>query len=119
LQWSAEANRAFRHLKALFTSVPVLAHPDPSLPFRVEVDASEAGIEAVLSMCSGVPLKLCPCALFSKKLSAAERNYVGAWELLAVVKALKAWRHWLEGAKYPFLIWTDHRNLEYIGRRGD
>ena len=38
----------------------------------------------------------------------------GTWELLAVVKALKAWRHWLEGAKYPFLIWTDHRNLEYI-----
>ena len=24
------------------------------------------------------------------------------------------WRHWLEGAKHPFLIWTDHRNLEYI-----
>ncbi|XP_055728011.1 chromobox protein homolog hpl-1-like [Salvelinus fontinalis] len=28
--------------------------------------------------------------------------------------ALKAWRHWLEGARHPFLIWTDHRNLEYI-----
>ena len=48
-------------------------------------------------------------------LSPAERNYdVGDRELLAVVKALKAWRHWLEGAKHPFLIWTDHRNLEYI-----
>jgi hypothetical protein len=31
-----------------------------------------------------------------------------------MVKALKVWRHWLEGAKHPFLIWTDHRNLEYI-----
>ena len=39
---------------------------------------------------------------------------MGARELLTVVKALKAWRHWLEGAKHPFLIWTDHRNLEYI-----
>jgi hypothetical protein len=39
---------------------------------------------------------------------------VGDRELLAVVKALKAWRHWLEGAKNPFLIWTDHRILEYI-----
>jgi hypothetical protein len=27
---------------------------------------------------------------------------------------LKAWRHWLEGDKHPFLIWTDHRNLECI-----
>jgi hypothetical protein len=44
-----------------------------------------------------------------------ERNYdVGDRELLAVVKALKVWRHWIEGAKHPFLIWTDHRNLEYI-----
>jgi hypothetical protein len=39
---------------------------------------------------------------------------VGDWELLAVVKALKAWRHWLKGAKHTFLIWTDHCNLEYI-----
>uniref|UniRef100_A0A4W5KJC1 ribonuclease H n=1 Tax=Hucho hucho TaxID=62062 RepID=A0A4W5KJC1_9TELE len=115
LQWSAEADRAFDQLKALFTSAPVLAHPDPSLAFIVEVDASEAGIGAVLSQRSGMPPKLRPCAFFSKKLSPAERNYdVGDRELLAVVKALKAWRHWLEGAKHPFLIWTDHRNLEYI-----
>jgi hypothetical protein len=74
LQWSAEANRAFGHLKTLFISVPVLAHPDPSLPVIVEVDASEAGIGAVLSQRSGAPLKLLPCAFFLKKLSPAERN---------------------------------------------
>uniref|UniRef100_A0A4W5NFV0 ribonuclease H n=1 Tax=Hucho hucho TaxID=62062 RepID=A0A4W5NFV0_9TELE len=115
LQWSAEADRSFSHLKALFTSAPVLPHPDPSLAFIVEVDASEAGIGAMLSQLSGTPPKLRPCAFVSKKLSSAERNYdVGDRELLAVVKALKAWRHWLEGAKHPFFIWTDHRNLEYI-----
>jgi hypothetical protein len=114
LQWSAEADRAFSHLRALFTSAPVLAYPDPSLAFIMEVDASGAGIGAVLSQCSGTPPKLRPCAFFSKKRSPAERNYdVGDRKLLAV-KALKAWRHWLEGAKHPFLIWTDHRNLEYI-----
>ncbi|XP_071251442.1 melanoma-associated antigen C1-like [Salvelinus alpinus] len=49
------------------------------------------------------------------KLSPAERNYdLGDRELLAVVKALNAWRYWLEGAKQTFLIWADHRNLEYI-----
>ena len=111
MQWSAEADRAFGHLMALFTSAPVLAHPDPSLAFIVEVDASEA----VLSQSSGTPPKLRPCAFFSKKHSPAERNYdVRDRELLAVVKALKAWRHWLEAAKHPILIWTDHRNLEYI-----
>jgi hypothetical protein len=69
----------------------------------------------VLSQRSGTQPKLRPCAFFSKRLSPAEQNYdVGDQELLTVVKALKVWRHWLEGAKHPFLIWTDHRNLEYI-----
>uniref|UniRef100_A0A4W5NSQ7 ribonuclease H n=1 Tax=Hucho hucho TaxID=62062 RepID=A0A4W5NSQ7_9TELE len=115
LRWSAEADRAFSRLKELFTNAPLLAHPDPSLAFIVKLDVSEAGVGAVLSQRSGTPPKLRPCAFFSRKLDPAERNYdVGDRELLAVVKALKVWRHWLEGAKHPFLIWTDHRNLEYI-----
>ena len=69
----------------------MLAHPDPSLAFIVEVDASEAGIGAVLSQRSGTPPKFRPCAFFSKKLSPAEQNYdVGDRELLAVIKAMKA-----------------------------
>jgi hypothetical protein len=71
LQWSAEADRAFRRLKALFTDTPVLAHPDPSLAFIVEVDASEAGVGAVLSQRSGKPPKLCPCAFFSEEARAS------------------------------------------------
>ena len=46
---------------------------------------------------------------------AAERNYdVGNRELLAVKVALEEWRHWLEGAQHPFMVWTDHKNLQYI-----
>ena len=93
LQWTAEVARAFSHLRALFTSAPVLAHPDPSLAVKGEVDASEAGIGAVLSQRLGTPLKLRPCVFFSKKLSPVEQNYdVGDWELLAVDTVLKAWR---------------------------
>ncbi len=28
--------------------------------------------------------------------------------------ALEEWRHWLEGAKLPFVVLTDHRDLEYL-----
>ncbi|KAK3530126.1 hypothetical protein QTP86_014792, partial [Hemibagrus guttatus] len=28
--------------------------------------------------------------------------------------ALKEWHHWLEGARHPFQVLTDHRNLEYL-----
>uniref|UniRef100_A0AAQ4Q5H4 Gypsy retrotransposon integrase-like protein 1 n=1 Tax=Gasterosteus aculeatus aculeatus TaxID=481459 RepID=A0AAQ4Q5H4_GASAC len=45
----------------------------------------------------------------------AERNYdVGNRELLAVKLALEEWRHWLEGAEQPFIVWTDHKNLAYV-----
>ncbi|KAK3513180.1 hypothetical protein QTP70_009773 [Hemibagrus guttatus] len=27
---------------------------------------------------------------------------------------LEEWRHWLEGARHPFLVLTDHHNLEYL-----
>lgn len=59
--------------------------------------------------------KLHPCAFLSRKLSPAERNYdVGNRELLVVKVILEEWQHWLEGADQPFLVWTDHKNLEYI-----
>lgn len=56
--------------------------------------------------------KLYPCAFFSHYLSPTERNYdIGNQELLAVKMVLE-WKHWLEGADKPFLVWTDHKNLE-------
>lgn len=39
---------------------------------------------------------------------------MGDRELLAVKLALEEWRHWLEGTEQPFLVWTDHKNLEYF-----
>ncbi len=52
---------------------------------------------------------------FSHRLSPAERNYdIGNRELLAVKLALEEWCHWLEGSGVPFVVWTDHKNLEYI-----
>uniref|UniRef100_A0A3B1JYM9 Gypsy retrotransposon integrase-like protein 1 n=1 Tax=Astyanax mexicanus TaxID=7994 RepID=A0A3B1JYM9_ASTMX len=115
LKWSPEADQAFQKLKAAFVSAPILKHPNPDLPFVVEVDASNTGVGAVLSQRSGSPPKLHPVAFFSKKMSPAERNYgIGDRELLAVKLALEEWRHWLEGAAHPFTVLTDHKNLEYL-----
>ncbi|KAI2665952.1 Transposon Tf2-9 polyprotein [Labeo rohita] len=115
LKWTSESEQAFKELKEHFTTSPILRHPNPELEFIVEVDASNSGVGAVLSQRHGEPPKMFPCAFFSRKLSAAERNYdVGDRELLALKEALLEWRHWLEGSKVPFLVLTDHRNLEYI-----
>ncbi|KAK3537590.1 hypothetical protein QTP70_016616 [Hemibagrus guttatus] len=115
LTWTDLARSAFQQLKNCFTTAPILRHPDPDLPFVVEVDASSSGLGAVLSQRHSEPSKLHPCAFYSRKLTSAEVNYdVGNRELLAIKAALEEWRHWLEGARHPFQVLTDHRNLEYL-----
>ena len=34
--------------------------------------------------------------------------------MLAIICAMEEWRHFLEGAKHSFEVWTDHKNLEYF-----
>ncbi|KAK3574835.1 hypothetical protein QTP86_018424 [Hemibagrus guttatus] len=115
LVWTDQARAAFQQLKECFTSAPILRHPDPDLPFVVEVDASSSGLGAVLSQHRGEPGKLHPCAYYSQKLTAAEANYdVGNRDLLAIKAALEEWRHWLEGACHPFQVLTDQRNLDDV-----
>ncbi|XP_047313756.1 uncharacterized protein LOC124917348 [Impatiens glandulifera] len=46
--WTEEAGLAFKHLKQLMMSPPVLALPNFAIPFVVETDASGSGIGAVL-----------------------------------------------------------------------
>ncbi|KAG1952091.1 retrotransposable element [Pimephales promelas] len=113
--WSDSAQASFDSLKSLFSSAPILITPDVSRQFIVEVDASEVGVGAILSQRSPADERIHPCAFFSHRLSPSERNYdVGNRKLLAIRLALGEWRHWLEGSSVPFVVWTDHRNLEYL-----
>lgn len=71
-QWGHEQKQAFQQLKHIMTSCPVLALPDFSLLFTIEVDACATGLGAVL-MQNGKPL-----AYLSKTLgpkSAAQSIY--------------------------------------------
>ena len=56
-----------------------------------------------------------PVAFLSKLLNETERNYeIHDKEMLVVIRGLENWRHLLEGAKFKFEVWTDHKNLEYF-----
>ncbi len=93
LSWSTESRQAFDELRTLFTSAPILRHPDPKRQFIVEVDASNTGVGAILLQHHGNPAKMFPCAFFSRKLTAAECNYdVGNRKLPAMNLALEEWR---------------------------
>jgi hypothetical protein len=54
-------------------------------------------------------------AFLSKALNPVEQNYeIHDTEMLAIIRGLEEWRHYLEGARHPVEIWTDHKNLEYF-----
>jgi len=98
----------------VFTTEPVLAIPDIDREMRVEADASDYATGGVLSLKSEDG-KWRPVAFISKSLNATERNYeIHDKEMLAVIRCLETWRHYLEGAKLEFEIWTDHKNLQYF-----
>jgi len=93
---------------------PVLVAPDLDKEFRVEADISNYATGGVLSMkCSNDLWR--PVAFISKSLSDTERNYeIYDKEMLAIVRCLETWRHFLERTVVKFEIWIDHKNLEYF-----
>ena len=51
----------------------------------------------------------------SKFLNKSKRNYkIHNKEILVVIRELENWRYLLEGAKFKFEVWIDHKNLEYF-----
>src|SRR4051812_36700374 len=89
------------------SNAPILIPADSTKPFEVTTDASDFAVGAVLSQ-DGKPV-----AFESRQMSPAEKNYaVHEKELLAIVHALKVWRHYLEGQE--FTVITDHQSLRYL-----
>lgn len=115
LAWGAGEEHAFRMLKAAFTQAPILRHYHPEAKLRMETDASQFAISAILSqlLADGEsPAQWHPIAFWSRKLIPAECNYeTHDSELLAIVEGFKQYRHYLEGAAQAVQVLTDHNNL--------
>ncbi|KIM67430.1 hypothetical protein SCLCIDRAFT_45053, partial [Scleroderma citrinum Foug A] len=117
--WGEAQQQAFRELKNRLTSSPVLRLPDLSKPFTIQTDASKLGTGAVLLQQDGKGVSH-PCAYLSQALVGAEQNYqVYDLELLAVMRALKAWRPYLISPVEPTVIYTDHQNITYFRQPQD
>ena len=113
-KWDVEEENSFNNLKQALKESPVLIQPDVTKEFLLECDASDFATGAVLNQI-GPDKKMHPVAFLSKTLAPAERNYdIYDKELLAVIRALKEWRHYLEGSTIPIKILMDHKNLEYF-----
>ena len=94
-------------------TAPCLHIPEDEGQFRIEADASEGAVGAVISQ--QIEDKWHLVAFHSKALSPMERNYeIYNKEILAIMEALAEWRHLLLRARQTFKIWTDHQNLQYF-----
>jgi len=80
----------------------------------VEADASNFATGGVLSIkCEDNKWR--PVVYISKLLNETKRNYeIHDKEMLAIICCLEAWRHFLEGSRSKFEVWTNHKNLEYF-----
>ncbi|KAA3484226.1 reverse transcriptase [Gossypium australe] len=94
-----EMSTEFDQLKALLTETPVLVQPESSKEFVIFSDASLNGLGCILMQ--------------EGKVIPHEKNYpTHDLELVAIVFALKIWRHHLYSENYH--IFTYHNNLKYI-----
>ena len=113
-EWTEKQEEAFKELKEKFTKELVLAVLDLDKKMRIEVDALDYAIGGILFMeCKDGRWR--PVAFLLKSLNVTEKNYeIHNKEMLAVIRGLENWKYLLEGTKFKFKVWTDHKNLEYF-----
>jgi hypothetical protein len=106
-KWTQKCQEAFEEPKEKLTTTPVLVLPDVHKPFLVYYDASYTRLGCVLTQEGRV------FSYSSRQLKTHERNYATHDpELVAVVHALKTWRHYLYGQKCD--VYIDHKSMKYI-----
>ena len=121
--WDDEQQTAFKTLKDLMCTSPVLIQPNFNKQFFLQADTSAYGMGAILSQ-EGEHLSPSlakrhkpvhhPVVYYSTTFSPTERNYdIYERELLAMMKSLAHWRQYLGWTREPFIILSDHNNLHY------
>ena len=112
-EWTDECQQAFNTMKQKFTEELVLGMPDHNKPFQIECDTLKYASGAVLTQLDTNGDRH-PCASISKNFSPTERNYeIYDQELLAIIRALEEWRHYIQGSPHMMTVLSDHKNLTY------
>lgn len=116
IEWKPEHETIRNQIIAVLTSEPVLMIYDPTLKTEVHTDASAIGYGAVLMQEKDG--KSHPVAYFSKRTTTAESKYHSyELETLAVVNAVKHFRHFLLGRR--FVVVTDCSSLQSTRKKLD
>lgn len=110
-RWEKEQEEAWLDLRVALESDQVLRLPDMTRGFVIHTDASGIGLGAVLMQRDPeADGRMYVCRMWSKKLTKEERGYSATErEYLALVLALKKWKHYLGWRECE--VHTDHKAL--------
>eukprot|EP01018_Ginkgo_biloba_P010335 Gb_18707 [translate_table: standard] len=106
-KWTDQCQKSFEILNQKLTKAPILTLPDMAKPFTLYKDASGIAIGVVLT---------------GRKMNDAERRYpIFYQELLAIIHAIKIWKHYLKNNEfevtinhyYPFLQELESRQYRW------
>ena len=114
--WTPECQHTFESVKSLLTLAPVLATPDFTKPFKLEVDASAVGAGAVLLQedAGGVDHPVC---YFSNKFNVHQVNYSTIEKVtLALLLSLQHFEVYVGSSVLPVVVYTDHNPLVFLAR---
>ena len=105
--WTDQRESAFQELKTRLVTAPILTLPSGTNGVTIFSDASHKGLGCVLMQNGKV------IVYASRQLRPHEKNYLTHdLELVAVVFALKIWRHYLYGATCE--VYIDHKSLNFF-----
>ncbi len=114
--WTNECDYAFAAAKSLLCSAPVLAAPNFTLPFQLEVDASGTGAGAVLLQ-AGEDGVNHPVSYFATKFKRHQLNYSTIEkETLAMLLALQHFEVYVCSSPSPVTVYTDHNPLVFLNQ---
>lgn len=100
--WSSKHQSAFKKLKLLVCSAPVLKFFNPNEKITIQSDASKDGIGACLLQNDQ------PVAFISRSMTTAEQKYsIVEKELLGICVAVEKWHQFIYG--HEINVQTDHK----------
>ena len=109
--WTEECQKCFELLKQKLITAPILAQYREDCENEVFTDSSDFGMGSILGQIQDS--KHVVISYDSKMFNKAQLNYsVSEKELLAILYALRKYRHYIHGTK--FTVYCDHNALQYI-----
>ncbi len=100
-EFISKARKSFERFWKVFITTFLLRHFDSNRKIKLETNASKFVISRIIFQLNEEIEQWHFIIYWFKKMTFAERNYdADEFEMLAIVKACKQWRHYVEDAKH-------------------